>query len=104
MSSKFHQRRWVGKNKGIEIGMLVSCVQDERYSSNASFKEMTEDLTEQINFCKRQNIIRDASTPLVIGFVPPPMTEEQKQQANEFQRPNATKKTKKTKRLERCRA
>ena len=85
----------LGENKGIEIGMLVSCVQDERYSSSASFKEVTQDLTEQINFCKRQNIIRDASTPLVIGFVPPPMTGEQKQQANEFKRPNATKKSKK---------
>ena len=79
--------------------MLVSCVQDERYSSSASFKEMTEDLTEQIKFCKRQNIIHDASTPLVIGFVPPPMTEEQKQQANEFKRLNATKKSKKTKKV-----
>ena len=87
------------EKKGIKIGMLVSCVQDERYSSNASFKEMTEDLTEQINFCKRQNIIHGAPTPLVIGFVPPPMTEEQKEQANEFKRLNATKKTK-TKKLE----
>ena len=89
----------LAKKKGIKIGMLVSCVQDERYSSNASFKEITEDLTEQIKFCKRQNIIHGAPTPLVIGFVPPPMTEEQKEQANEVKRLNATKKTKKTKKV-----
>ena len=90
----------LGENKGIEIGMRISCIQNERCSSKVSFSEVTKDLTEHIKFCKRQNLIHDSPTPLVIGFVPPPTTRKNKQQVNKVKGVNATKKNKDVREME----